>query len=275
MDNEKAKLEKEREELTQERMEQQKRALDDTSGLQMRMAELQERERQLTQRENSLNEQMRSTNAYIHQPLNQGGYYGYGQQPQYSMQQPEPYASDLFNRAQSDGIRLNTAGSMRGFSAPLNRPAEAAPAFSQAKSAKTGFYNVGLTLFKSAIIILCIMAFESLAVFFARDYLGVSVLYPIIAFGVGFIAFIVCAIMYAAGYKSHVRRKKHPSYVLTAAIIFVISVIAVTMVAVYFKAQVSIPSQLLTFVVIPVIYLINVLLFVAFYYAFSLNSNKR
>ena len=120
-----------------------------------------------------------------------------------------------------------------------------------------------------------VTAFESLLVFFAKNYLSVSILYPIIGFTAGFIPFIVCAILYASGFKSNVKLKKHASYILTTAIIFVICVILVTMVAVYMKAQISLIPQLLAYIIIPIGYLINMLLFVAFYYTFSVKDSKK
>ena len=132
---------------------------------------------------------------------------------------------------------------------------------------------MGLSLFKSAFIVFCIIAFECLLAYFIRGYLGVSVLYPLIAFAGGFVQFIVFAIMYAQGYKSKVRRKKHSSYLLTSSVLFVIAVIVVTMIAVYFKAETSNPAQLLSFVVLPVLYLLNIVLFAVFYRLFS-TKNK-
>ena len=121
---------------------------------------------------------------------------------------------------------------------------------------------------------LCIVTFQSLVVFFAKDYLGVSVIYPAIGFTAGFIPFLVCAILYASGYKANAKIKKRASYILSASIIFVISVIMVTMVAVYMKAQLALLPQLLAYIVIPVAYLCNILFFVAFFYAFSRKASK-
>ena len=173
---------------------------------------------------------------------------------------------DLQERAQNEGIRLHTAGGMKSVT-------EQQP---NAISSPTpnGCFNMGLTLFKSAFIIFCIVAFESLIVFFTRAYLGVSAVYPALGFAVGFIQFIVCAILYAMGYRPRARRKKHPSYIVTASILFVISVIIVSMIAVYFKAQLGIPSQLLSYIVIPVIYLMNILFFVIFFYLFSTRTKN-
>ena len=120
---------------------------------------------------------------------------------------------------------------------------------------------------------LCFVAFESLIVFFLKDYLGVPAYYPAIPFGLGFIVFITCAILNARGYRTNARLKKHPSYILTTTIIFVICTIIVSMIAVYLKAQMSNPAQLLSYVVIPVVYLANMLIFVAFYRMNSVHNS--
>ena len=131
------------------------------------------------------------------------------------------------------------------------------------------FYNVGKTLYKSALIIFCIVAFESLIVFFLKDLLNVSPAYPCIGFALGFIAFIVCSVLYACNYKPNARYKKNSPYIVTTAIIFVICVIVTTMVAVYSQAQMSDPAQLFSFVLIPVLYALNILIFTLFYKLFS------
>ena len=195
-------------------------------------------------------------------------YYGADQRPPYYQQQ-NPYRS-LQERAQNDGITLYTAGNANMYN-PYNQPApERETALSApTQPTKPGFYNVGATLFKAAFIMLCILAFESLVVYFTLDYLRLPGYYPAIAFGVGFIAFIICAILHARGYRSNVRRKKHPSYILTNIVIFIICVIITTMVAVYLKAELSDPAQLFSYVIIPIAYLSNILVFTAFYYTFS------
>ena len=258
-EEEKAKFVAEKEANDKERMEAQRKALEDASTLQTRLNEL-------NQREAALNEQYRELNARASNPYQANSPYGY--QNPYGYMQP----NDLNQRAQADGIRLNVAGGMRGY--PTTAPQQESVESPNPQS-NTGRYNVGLTLFKTAFIIFCIAIFESLAVFFMKDYLGVSGLYPALCFAVGFVTFIICAILYACGYKSNVKRKKHATYVVTAAVIFVIAVIIVTMIAVYMKAQLSLTPELLSYVVIPVGYLFNILFFTAFYYAFSLKASKN
>ena len=177
---------------------------------------------------------------------------------------------DLPARAQADGVKLNVAGNFGRVQTET-----ATSATPPSKQTAHGVYNVGATLFRSALIIFCMIAFESLLVYFLKDYLKVSVAYPAVGFAVGFVLFAVCAVLHACGYKTHARRGKHPTYIWTATIVFVITVIIVTMIAVYFKAQIFVPSQLLAYVIFPVIYLLNILFFVTFYYLFSKKDSQN
>ena len=54
--------------------------------------------------------------------------------------------------------------------------AAARPQSATTSSTRThGIYNVGQTLYKAALIILCIVAFESLIVYFMKDFLKISI----------------------------------------------------------------------------------------------------
>ena len=119
--------------------------------------------------------------------------------------------------------------------------------------------------------------FESLAVFLLKDKLTQTAVYFACVFaGIAFILFVTAAILYAIRYKPNVKRKKHPTYISSAMIAFVIATIVVLMIAVYCKADIlSNSSDLLSFVVVPVCYLINVILFAALYYMFSTKETKN
>ena len=266
-ENEKEKFNAENQAL----MEAQKKALEDNSGLQAKLQALQEREHALLQRETNFAKQLGEFNL---QAMNaqRNPYYGSDyRQPYYQAPtQPREPQRSLYERAQDDGITLYTAGNATMRNQQPDTPF--APAGSPAP-AKTGFYNVGATLFKSAFIMLCILVFESLAVYFMLDYLTIPSYYPAIAFALGFTAFLICAILYSKGFRTRVRRKKNPSYILTNTVLFVIFVILTSMVAVYLKADLSDPKQLISYIVIPVVYLSNILVFTAFYHTFSKQSN--
>ena len=168
---------------------------------------------------------------------------------------------DMHNRANGEGIRLKTAGTLHGIAAGMEQPTR--------KENVSSLFNKGFTLFKAAMVIFCFILAEALAVFFLRDVINVPALYPAIPFAIGFAFFIVCAILYACGYRSQERRSKNSSYLVSAVIIFVITVIATSMVAIYFKADLTNAMELLKFIVLPVVFLLNIVLFAIFYHLFS------
>ena len=292
----KAELERQKTEAEKSRLENDKKHLESLAEFQEKSAaldrqttELKERELDLESRENALNAARREFNSRRYAagyaaPADQfytspapytaaaAGYAEGGRNGPLSQTpvQSAPFAEkqeqridfgDLHERARTDGIQIKTAGSMGG------KPKAAGDNFAPV-------FNKGLTLFKAALIAFCIVIAESLAVFFVKDKIGVSGLYPAIGCGAGFLAFLVCTIMYACGYRPQARRSKHPAYILNASILFVIAVIAVTMIAVYLKVDLKQPAELLKYVLLPVAYLLNLVFFAVFYYLFSLNSKN-
>jgi hypothetical protein len=276
-----AKFNEEKKQVDQERINLRKQSMETESGLHAKISELDSRERSLLQRERELNEHIHEFNVrQLNNPAyTAGNGNGYANQPPYAEtpQQNNPYrnphsSNNLYARAQVENIKLNTVN-MQEPAPQQTATTHTNNVISTRKQSNSTTYNVGQTLYKSALIMFCIVAFESLIVFFLKDMLQVSPAYPAIGFGIGFLAFLVCVILYAYGFRPHARRKKHPSYILTLTICFVIAVIAVTMVAVYSQAQMSNPAQLCKYVIVPVAYLANILVFALFYYLFSKREN--
>jgi hypothetical protein len=256
-------------------VERERKSGSDADSVKTKKAELDEREREIEEREYELagridafNKARREFNAARYNAefatTSYGGY-GYSPAPTPAPAPatdfaPAPAATamdfdDLKRQAGAEGIRIKTAGK----SATVART-------ETVKGDDRDFINKGLGLFKSAVIILCIIIAESLAVFFLKDKLQVSGIYPTAFFAAGFLLFLVCTIMYVSGYKNHARRSKHATYILTAAILFVISVIIIAMIAVYLKADLKQPMELITHVLIPVAFTFNILLFAVFFH---------
>ena len=264
------------------------------ANLTRREAALKDKEYELEGRESALNEARRQFNAtriaqeyaaltgtpssYDNREQNERN----RQQQAAVPQQPAPYAQEfgrnnaqngydfsaLNERAHADGIKLRTAGNAQGFGGTnYNAPLPAANA--QKTEAANGFFNKGKTLFRAAMVIFFIIIAESLSAFFLRDKLNVNGLYPFAAFAVGFLAFLICTIMYAGGYKPKVRRTKKCPYIVTACVMFVIVTVLASMIAVYMKADLRSLRDLLKFVVLPALYLFNIVLFSIFYRLFS------
>ena len=273
-EEEKYALEKERDSIKQAREEIEQKKLAQGDQLETQEAELerkarllQERQYDLEQRERALKEatwefDTRRKEAAIQTEIPQAQYPV--AQEHISQEPPKPVSTpnltDLKERAQAERIRLNTSGTLtvKPYAASTTDAGASIPTF-----------NKGLTLFKAALLTFCIILAESLTVFFIKDTLNIPPWYAAIPFGIGFIFFGICAILYASGYKPQVRRQKHPAYFVNASIAFIVSIILVTMIAVYLKAELTLVTVLFAYVLIPVIFLANILLFAVFYYLFS------
>lgn len=260
-EEEKTRFEEQRTETEKNLSSLRERLSSDDSGIRVRLSELAEREHTLSQREAMLNEKLHEFNTRVINTYESPTY-----SPTYGGYNDVPYgAPSLRETAMQDGIKLNMAGNIRP--SGLNKP--------DAQSTKRkATYNVGATLLKAALVMFCIVAFESILVFFGLDYLQISPIYPILGFSVGFVVFMTCTILYTLRFRPHAKFKKHPSYLITTAIVFVIGVILITMIAVYLNAELAVPSELLSYVIVPTVYLLNLPIFVIFFYAFARRSKR-
>ena len=241
------------------------------SGYQARLQELKERETILMQREASLTARWQVLEEQALSAQQNRMAYPRNAQPIGQNNGSNPYRS-LQERAREDGITMYTAGA-RPYVATQKESAPTPTSTSESK--RFGTYNVGATLFKAAMLMLCIVASESILVFFLTNYMEVPVYYPAVGFALGFIAFLICSILYVANYKPNARRKKKPTYWLTSSVLSVIAVLIVTMIAVYLKVPLDNPVKLLSYVLVPVLYISNILIFTVFYHMFSLRNDNH
>ena len=64
--------------------------------------------------------------------------------------------------------------------------------------------------------------------------------------------------------------KKSAAYIFTATILFFVGLIILSMIAVYCKVPLEQPVTFLKFIVVPAIFLTNIILFPTFYHFFGL-----
>jgi hypothetical protein len=213
---------------------------------------------ELDRRAAELNAQPRTPAYTPAAPAYESGYYQGGNSPM----------DELYKRAERDGIRLSSR------TAPTPRT----PAAAYAKPAKpTPTFNKGATLFKAALLTFCFLAVECIIVFFMKDTLGVPFFYPLIPLALGLIGFAICSILYASGYQPNAKlNKKSGGYIFSAVILFVVGIITASMVAVYCRAPLAEPTALLSFILLPAIFLTNIILYPVFYHFFAIsNENKE
>ena len=258
MQKEKELLRLAQEELEQKMSSSAERDKEKQSELDAYARSIQEREYEVIQRERAVREASRELDAKQNETSVQMEIL----QVKAQEVQKNPSAAtmtDLVEKAKAERIRLSTSGSL---TIPGYTP-------NSAEAAGTPTYNKGITLFKAALLTLFIVLSESLAVFFLHNPLNIPPWAAAIPFGIAFIFFAVCAILYACGYKPQVRRKKKPTYISNAFITFVIASIVVMMIAVLLRADLKNPIELCSYLLIPIIFLTNILLFTLFYHLFS------
>ena len=174
-------------------------------------------------------------------------------------------SDELYRRAERDGIRLNTRIAPQPRKA-VSQPKEVQPA---------PIFNKGATLFKAALLTFCFLAIECLIVFFLKESLSVSIFYPMLPLALGLVVFAACVIIYASGRCSAAKLYKNGgSSVFTSVILYVIGLIASSMIAVYCKAPLSTSAAFLSYIAIPAALMTNVILFPIFYRAFASASAK-
>ena len=184
-------------------------------------------------------------------------------QPMPQSQAPMGTPEELYRHAERDGIRLNTRGSI----------GTQRTAIAGRENSTIGFFNKGATLFKSALLTLAFLLIECLIVFFIKDDLGISFIYPLVPALIGLVGFGICAILYANGYQANARlTKKSPSYIFSATVLFVVGVIIAAMVAVYCKAPLFEANNLLTYLIIPTVLLTNLIIFPVLYHFLSISK---
>ena len=132
-------------------------------------------------------------------------------------------------------------------------------------------FNKGATLFKAALLTFCFLALECILALIFKDALTVTPFYSLIPLSLGLIAFAICSVLYATGYQSNVKlNKKSATYIFTATILFFVGIIILSMVAVYCRVPLEDMATFLKFIIVPAVFLTNIILFPTFYHFFGL-----
>ena len=174
-------------------------------------------------------------------------------------------ADDLQRKAAQDGIRLNTrsSGAVRsGNTFYSTKPAT--------------YFNKGATLFKAALLTFCFLVIECVVVFLTKDSLNVPIYYPLIPLVTGLLAFAVCSVLYASGYQANAKlNKKSAAYIFSGVILFIVGTIIASMIAVYCKAPLAQPTTFLKFIIVPAVFMTNIILFPTFYHFLAIAKEKE
>jgi hypothetical protein len=162
---------------------------------------------------------------------------------------------DLKRQAEADGLRVWISGSGKRHTIPED------------------FFNKGASLLKSSLFFFAVAIVECLLVILFKNDLFTSE-----TFMIGYIATmlsitvavpVVCAILYLAKYAPCCRRLKKALPIETGIVLFLFLFILLVAVDLLIGIKVTDLPRLALFLIIPGIYLLNILIFACVYYLFS------
>ncbi len=157
--------------------------------------------------------------------------------------------ADLESRAAQDGITIRTAGGKMRHAADLSE----------------SIVHKGKALFLCGIVTFIFCVVLGSVVLGVQSSAGLPVFYPYFIWCVGLAVLLVTGLAYANHYGERALRRTGP-VLLNTIVAYILLVIVTLIVALTARADLSLSSQLLTFVIIPVIFFFGVVLFGVTYY---------
>ena len=162
--------------------------------------------------------------------------------------------AEVAKKAASDGIKISTSED----------------AFA-AGSVKQKTYNKGATLFKCSLIVGVIMIVEFVITLALRTQLGVGIAYPIVILALGLATVLVCGILFATRYGTHMRKPATLKYIITACVITVILIVIIILFGVIIQTNWTAANEIMANIVIPCIIALNIPIFTLSFYLFTKN----
>lgn len=157
--------------------------------------------------------------------------------------------TELETRAAQDGIRIQTAGGTKGTRA----------------DASESIVHKGKALFFSGILTFLFCLAVGSIVLGVRASAGIPVFYPYLIWAVGLAVLLVTGLAYANHFGERSLRRTGP-VILNAVIVYILLVIVTLIVALSARADFSRSADLATFVIVPVIFFLGVIVFGVAYY---------
>ena len=155
---------------------------------------------------------------------------------------------DLESRAAADGIKISTAGGG-----------------SEAKETRSeSVFHKGKVLFFSAIVVFAICIIEGSIVLALTNSLAIPLFYPYFIWATGLALLLVTGLAYANRYGERTLRQTG-NFLINCSVIYVLLVIFTLVLALAVKIDFTDPAALATFVIIPVVYFLNVVFFAIAY----------
>lgn len=157
--------------------------------------------------------------------------------------------TDLEARAAQDGIKISTAGGKMRSHAEITE----------------SIVHKGKALFISGIITFIFCVALGSIILGVQASAGLPAFYPYFIWGVGLAVLLVTGLAYANRYGERSLRRTGP-VLLNAIVSYILLVIITLIVALTARADLSNSAQLATFVIVPVIFFLAIILFGATYY---------
>lgn len=153
---------------------------------------------------------------------------------------------DLEKRAAKDGIKINTAGS------------------GKEESRSASIVNLGKVLFFCSIVVFIFCLAEGSVILALLDQFSLPVFYPYFIWAIGLALMLVTGVAYANRYGERAL-KRAGNVLINAVVIYALLVIFTLILALGVKIDFTAPSELSTFLIIPIIFFFNVVIFAIAY----------
>ncbi len=157
---------------------------------------------------------------------------------------------DLEERAAQDGIRIITAGGKGK---------------TQIEEASTSVTHKGKALFVSALMLFIFCAVLGGILLAVRNSVTLPVYYPYLIWGVGIVVLLICGLAYANKYGEQSLRRTTPA-IVHAVVLFLILAIISMIVALWVKIDFSDINAIATFIIVPDVFFLGVIVFGLAYY---------
>ncbi len=162
---------------------------------------------------------------------------------------------DLEEKASKDGIRIRTAG---GGGANKEAPSDSV-------------VHKGKALFLSALVVFVICLIEGSVLIALQPKWQLPLFYPYFVYAAGVATLLICGLAYANRYGEHALRQAGNT-LINCCVTFVLLAIFTLVLALAVKIDFANLSQLATFVIVPVVFFLNIVFFAI---AYVLQIKKR
>lgn len=166
--------------------------------------------------------------------------------------QTRTQTSPIVDRGNSDGIKVMPSTDYHS---------------SSHTTAKT-VYNKGATLLKSSAVVLAITIIEFICCAIFMDKLAIDWVYPSVILGIGIIQFCIFGLLMLKGYGANCAKPTTSNYLTRSIIITIICILIICVLAFLLNANFTVISDVMKYMIIPSITVLNITIFALSFYLF-------